>query len=171
MTCRIREFLVIALLLTGAPALAQSAQIREITATGVGVLALENTKQIKDAAISTGARTDSQNPELLTATTTVTGSTDLNFGMIFVASGTPKNGIAAIRVKWLYPAPGMINPGTGVAKMLDEYPTTIKLGEPTHLGWEVRRDWQIVSGIWTLQIWTANGQRMLASQDFTMVKP
>ena len=171
MTCRIRGFLVVALLLTGAPALAQSARISKITATGVGVLALENTKQIKDAAISTGARTDSQNPELLTATTTVTGSTDLNFGMIFVATGTPKNGIAAIRVKWLYPEPGMINPGTGVAKKLDEYPATIKLGEPTHLGWEVRRDWQIVPGIWTLQIWTANGERMLASQDFTMVKP
>ena len=68
MTCRIRGFLVVALLLIGTPALAQSARISEITATGVGVLALENTKQIKDAAISTGARTDSQNPELLTAT-------------------------------------------------------------------------------------------------------
>ena len=57
MTCRIREFLVIALLLTGAPALAQSAQIREITATGVGVLALENTKQIKDPGLSLGSLT------------------------------------------------------------------------------------------------------------------
>jgi hypothetical protein len=171
MACRIRGFLVAALLLIGPPALAQSAKISDITATGVGILALENTKQIKDAAISTGARTDSQNPELLTATTTVTGSTDLNFGMIFVATGKPKDGIARIRVKWLYPAPGMINPATGAAKELDEYPTAIKLGTPTHLGWEVRKDWQIVPGTWTLQIWTANGDRMLASQDFTMVKP
>jgi hypothetical protein len=171
MACRIRGFLVAALLLVGPPALAQSAQITDITATGVGILALENTKQIKDAAISTGRRTDSQNPALLTATTTVTGGTDLNFGMIFVATGKPQDGIAGIRVKWLYPAPGMINPATGVAKMLDEYPTAIKLGTATHLGWELRRDWQIVPGTWTLQIWTANGDRMLASQDFTMVKP
>jgi hypothetical protein len=141
-----RGFLIVALMLIGTPAFAQSAQITKINVIGAGVIGLENSKTIKDASLSTGSRTESKDPKLLTATTTITGSTDLNFGIIFVPTGKPQDGIAAVRIKWLYPAPGMINPDTGAAKDCDEYRTTVKLGAATHLAWEVRREWQIVPG-------------------------
>ena len=83
------------LMLIGAPAFAQSAKISRIDIDGVGVLRLETTKTIKDSDISTGGRMVTKNAKVIQATTTVTGSTDLNFGMIFVPKGSPKGGVAA----------------------------------------------------------------------------
>ncbi|HXW26196.1 MAG TPA: DUF3859 domain-containing protein [Xanthobacteraceae bacterium] len=149
-------------------AAAPAQEIASVSVNQVGIFTVRKTKTIKDPSISTGQRAEAENYDLVQTATTIAGKPGMHFGVGLVAFGTPKGGSAPIMVKWLYPAPGLVNPATRLTKMSDQYTTTLTLGAQWHFAWELGMDWQIVPGTWTFQLWTPNGERLLASQDFTM---
>ncbi|HXW26197.1 MAG TPA: DUF3859 domain-containing protein [Xanthobacteraceae bacterium] len=171
MDAHVKRFICCVPMVFSVLAAAYAQEIDTVAVNQVGIFTVGKTKTIKDPNISTGERAEAEDYELVRTTTTIAGKPGIKFGVGLMAFGTPKGGSAPVVVKWLYPAPGLVNPDTRLTKMSDQYTTTLTLGAQWHFYWALGSDWQIVPGTWTFQLWTPRGERLLASQDFTMTGP
>jgi hypothetical protein len=66
----------------------------------------------------------------------------------------------------LFPDPGLYDPATGRRFTRAGYDRTDAIGPGGYLSYSFDHDWEMVPGVWTLQIW--NQGRMLAEQTFTV---
>jgi len=91
------------------------------------------------------------------------------FGIEFQIAGAPAGGNVTLHLAVIFPPVGIHNPNTGVtlheAKVA--FPN-MKIGALSLLGYGFDNEWEIVPGLWTLQVWYQD--QMLAAQSFTIAK-
>jgi hypothetical protein len=93
----------------------------------------------------------------------------VEFGFRYRIVGTPHSWPVTLNFVTLIPAPGIRNPTTGNTITRGEYSGQAVLGAEAGRYYGFDHEWEIVPGSWTLEIW--QGDRKLASQSFTVVKP
>ena len=161
--------LIALILLAAGPSLAQAQTVAGIDILDTGVVSLKDPKTIKDTSISTGTRTQSD-ATITRSTTTIEVAPDVVFGAKVRVRGQPNGTIARYRVVWKYPEPGLRNPNTGTTKLSDEFMDGQRLGSvKCCYCWKLGEEWTLVPGRWVVEFW--DGERLLASQAFTLVKP
>jgi hypothetical protein len=101
------------------------------------------------------------------STTTVPAQLGSQFGVRYrlVGSGTDN---VKLKVVWRIPSPGLHNPETGKTVTEDVSFWDRKIGSTNYNAYSFAHDWEIVSGIWTLEIW--DGDRKMMSQGFLIKK-
>lgn len=66
------------------------------------------------------------------------------------------------------PSPGVLNPETGKTVTEDVSFWDRRIGSTNYNAYGFAHDWEIVPGIWTLEIW--DGDRKMTSQGFLIKK-
>ena len=162
-----RILLVALLLVVGVPAAQAQVRVEGVQVLRAGIYKMGKYKEIDNPDISTGHRYEA--PATLTRRTTIIpAKVGTSFGVDIVIRGKPRGKLVPFRIVWRYPAPGLRNPKTGVAKLIDDYIDQKYLGEKTKFYWALGEEWTAVPGRWTFEIWYEG--RKLATQDFTLVK-
>jgi hypothetical protein len=163
--------LVICLLAAAASAAAQTPTVTAVTITAAGTYTAETT--------STPARSGQQSPTGTVGTDVnwqfksdspdVFGEVGTEFGIEFRIDGAPSGEAVTLYLAITFPPQGIRNPNTGevmhTAKIA--FPN-MKIGDLSILGYGFDSAWEIVPGVWSLQIWYQN--RMLAEKSFTVSK-
>ena len=134
-----------------------------------GIYEIEVGSPIPDRAISTGNRVEARAYKNVKVTTQVEAKTPTVIGVELTIVGAPRRAKVPLKMVWRYPAPGLVNPDSQVAKTSDEYPDTQLVGVTFPVFWGLTQDWHLVPGIWTLEVW--HGERKLVAQEFQVVKP
>lgn len=88
------------------------------------------------------------------------------FGVEWRAIGRPLDGTATVKVRWIYPEPGMRHPVTRSLRASDEYDFDVGIGAQTVTYLELHSGYMVIPGKWVLEI----GQRgqTLLRQEFKM---
>jgi hypothetical protein len=166
--------LIVALCLLAAAAgdaVAQTPTVTGLTITNAGTYTAETT--------SAPARSGQQSPtgtvgtdvnwQFMSDSPDVLGEVGTEFGIEFRIDGTPSGEGVTLYLAIAFPPQGIRNPNTGnlmyTAKVA--FPN-MRIGELSILGYGLDNAWEIVPGVWTLQIWYQN--RMLAERSFTVGK-
>jgi Domain of unknown function (DUF3859) len=132
-----------------------------------GLYEMGKYKKIDNPDISTGHRYEAP-ATLVRRTTIIPAKEGIAFGSDIMIRGAPKGKVVPFRIVWRYPHPGLINPDTGKAKLVDDFVDTKALGHETSFYWSLGEAWTAVPGKWTFEIWYEG--RMLATQSYTLVK-
>lgn len=160
------RILLACLILLGGLATAQAQlHIQNAQVLRMGTYKIGKVKTIKDRSISTGSRTEAT-PIIQQLTTVIPVKLDTVFGLDVLVRGRPRGRVIPVRVVWHYPAPGIRNPTTGVAKRTDEYPTTLTLNNKATFYWSLSEKYTLVPGTWTFELW--HGDRLLINQAFDL---
>lgn len=98
----------------------------------------------------------------------VPGKLGTIFGIEWRPLGKTGSGSASLKIRWLYPPPGLQHPITRARRSMDEfdYPVTPGGREVTVI--ELNSDAMILPGKWSVEI--ADAERVLARQEFTVEK-
>lgn len=166
----LRYIAVLLLFVLGIPAGAHAQRIDGIEILSYGIMSADKQKLEKDANISSGQRVNYDEVKIIRRTSTITlhnNEDDLIFGAHMRLQGSPSDRAMTVRIVWLYPRPGLVNPATGIAKFKDEYNDTWRIGRTRNYFWTIGSAWTKVPGTWTLQIW--HDKRLLAEQAFQLV--
>ncbi len=164
-----RSGLVVCLLLIGAlQAPAAEPRVARAEITQVGLYGYKVTAQKTETGTAMGY-VQTGTYEFHTKTTTVPARLGAHFGFEYVLVGSPKGAKVNVRKVVIFPQGGVTNPKTGKTVARDEYEETIAIGARNLRGYSLDEDWEVVPGTWTLQVWV--GDRKLAEQSFTLVKP
>jgi hypothetical protein len=133
-----------------------------------GIYKIEKLDTHKDRSISTGQRTTATKITFSRGTDRIRAADGVVFGLDVYIHGTPSGRKAPMRIVWRYPEPGLRNPNTGKVKFRDEYTDERTLDAESTFYWSLGDPWTQVPGVWVFELWYGN--RMLASQSFTLVK-
>jgi len=176
----VRAILAIGLLMTFVSGVhAQAIQRIDITEYGIYKTQAESFSAAPGTA--TGKVEEVSDIQLIEATTTVPARAGVEFGFRYKIVGQPnaaaqsgatiaRQGAATVNLKNVthIPAPGMRNPQTQNVTMTSVFYQDVKIGaEPVRL-FRFTEPWEVVPGIWTLEIW--DGDRKLVSQSFLVKK-
>ena len=102
-------------------------------------------------------------------TTRVPARLGTRFGIRFVVVGSPAGQKVTLLQGWKLPPAGLRNPKTGVLYFEEGSPTVKTIGEPTMRGYSFDEPWELVTGDWTMELWSGN--RKLLSKTFTVYAP
>jgi hypothetical protein len=152
-------------------AVAQTPTVTGVTITNVGTYTAESK--------SAPARSGQQSPTSTVGTVRdwrftsdshdVLGKVGTQFGVEFRLDGAPRGEDVTLYLALIFPPEGIRNPNTGEvmhsAKIA--FPNT-KIGARCIVGYGFDNEWEIVPGLWTMQIWYRD--EMLAGQSFTVGK-
>jgi hypothetical protein len=72
-----------------------------------------------------------------------------------------------IRKSIVYPSPGVKAPNAPRPLLRSDDPIAPTIGETIYSGFEFDDPWELVPGIWTIQLW--QGTRLLTEQRFNVV--
>lgn len=102
-------------------------------------------------------------PQFTRATTTVPAAVGALFGVEWRTFGAPVDATATLKLRWLYPDPGLRHPVTRTYRKSDEFEYAVAVGgrEITYL--ELSTTDMIVPGKWVLEIGAA-GQPLLRQE-------
>lgn len=165
-----RWTLAAALVVAGVSAApAQAPKVDRIDVLRPGIYQIEVRGAIEDKSVTTGNRVEAKAYKNLKVTTLIPAKLDTVIGLELVIVGAPRRAKVPLKMVWRYPEPGLLNPQTGLAKTSDEYSNTQQVGEPFPVFWGLMQEWELVPGVWTLEVW--HGNRKLAAQEFNIVKP
>lgn len=161
-----KELALFALVATTSAASAQSVRIdrAEILQNGI-MRQTSEVKTIQSKDLSTGRRSTAET-EIVETTTTIPARVGVLFGSDVRLHGRQRGKQANLRVVWRYPQPGIKNPQTGIAKLVDEYVDKRETGTTTYF-WSLGDAYTLVTGTWTLELW--QDDRRLARQEFELV--
>src|SRR5215472_7519971 len=148
-----------------ASALAQTPTIERADITQYGVYLGRVTETRKSSGTPTGT-IDGVVWQFISETTVVPASRGVRFGFEYRLVGTPPGASLPIHSVTLFPAEGLRNARTGRAYDHSEYVYEAKIGEPILMGYSLDETWEVVPGLWVLQIW--NGEQKLAEMKFTL---
>ena len=156
------------LLFVSSGAYAQTAQIDRIDIVEYGIYTANIAGQ--QAAPNTAAGTVTTLNDIQHAATTqaIPAQQGVRFGFRFVVVGAPAGTVVPLHMVTIFPPPGLTNPATQQPKAQSEYDTTAPIGQTWFKGYTLTNDWEVMPGIWTMQIWY-QGHKM-AEQQFTVVK-
>jgi hypothetical protein len=160
--------LVLALmLLTGTVATAQTVQIDRIDVTEYGLYTATVVAPLPGA---TGIIDHTVTDERLAASTrNVPMQHGVHFGFRYVVVGAPAGTSVPLRMVTIYPPPGISIPGTAAPLLRHEYMTNAPIGGLNYHDYSLDDAWELVPGVWTMEIWY--GDRKLAGQSFTLAAP
>ena len=103
-------------------------------------------------------------PQLTATTHTVPLRPGVMFGFQYRVAGAPTGGLVTIKEVVLFPPAGLRLPGKPPIP-LESDEATVKIGDTLPLTWKFDNPWELVPGLWTLQVWS--GDRKLVEQSFT----
>ena len=106
---------------------------------------------------------------LVAPTTRVDAKIGVHFGMRYRVVGRPSGVSVKLTSITQYPAPGLKNPSAGNVQARGEHSLFATIAQINYRGYVFERDWELVPGKWTIELW--DGNRKLASQAFDVVKP
>jgi len=111
------------------------------------------TNQLADVALMSEAPAD-------------TARVGIGFGVRFRSAGEPRGAQATLRSVWKIPEPGIRNPenGTTYRESVTEFTTAV--GGVHWRGYGFDKAWEVVPGVWTIEIW--QGDRKLLEHSFTV---
>ncbi len=154
------------LLLASTDSIAQTLQIERIDVVEYGLYT--NTTTGQETASGTAAGTISYLTDIQHAATTrtVPAQQGVEFGYRYIVVGAPLGADVQLRFVTIFPTPGLQNPATQQLMTQEEHNFVDTIGETEYDGYGLDYDWEVVPGIWTLQIWYQG--RKLAEQQFTV---
>jgi hypothetical protein len=176
----VRAILAIGLFMTFLSGVhAQAVQRVDITEYGIYKTEAESFSAAPGTA--TGKVEEVSDIQLIEATTTVPARVGVEFGFRYKIVGQPNpaaqtgatiagQAAATVNLKNIthIPAPGMRNPQTKNVTMTSVFSQDVKIGAEQVRLYRFIDPWEVVPGIWTLEIW--DGDRKLASQSFLVKK-
>jgi hypothetical protein len=156
------------LLLASVDAYAQTPQVTRIDVTEYGIYT--STIQSTQAApgTATGALNHVTNFRLAVTTRTVPAQQGAQFGFRFNVVGPPSGMVVPLHSVTILPPPGLRNPATGQVKTQSDYDANTTVGADNYRSYTLTHDWEVVPGIWTMQIWYQG--RKLVEQSFNVVR-
>jgi hypothetical protein len=157
---------VLALMLAAANAWADAPQVGSVALTNYGIYTGDVARNIADATMPTGYRTDAANIHFTETTDTVVGRVGEAVGVEWRVDGAPQG--APLQVEWVIrvPDPGMRSP-QGETTHIAKVPAGEIIGKDFAEGYRFDNAWEIVPGVWTFELWY--GDRKLASKSLTVV--
>ncbi len=95
---------------------------------------------------------------------TLLASLGKTFGVRYVVSGSPEFKPIAIKIKYLYPSPGLLDPAQDTAVLSTAYSQIRLIGDTSYTCFTFDHDWEMVPGSWRIQI--LDGDALLAEKTF-----
>jgi hypothetical protein len=162
------RIIFIAFVLLSSFGAADAQVLKRIDITEYGLYTSKTDRSIAAPGTALGTESLVSDIRHLESTTTVPGRIDVQFGIRYRLVGSDG---ASIRLKkvWIIPAPGLHNPDTGNTTMTEVVYLDRKIGAVHFAGFTFEHSWEIVPGVWTLELW--EGDRKLASQGFLIARP
>jgi len=148
------------------PAFAETVDRIDIVTRGIYAIAIKET--VAAPGTAAGANHRLEKPTLTESTQTIPARVGLWFGFEFRIVGLPADGSAILKRTTIYPDGGVRNPATGKAVTRDEVTDTYKADGVPFVGFRFDHDWEMVPGIWTIEV--SQDGKTLASQSFTVTK-
>jgi hypothetical protein len=134
-----------------------------------GIYCYDSAERQADASTPSGFRlTNITQPRLLTRATTIKAELGRSFGIAYRLKRPGANAIP-YRVHWQFPADGLTNPRTKVTHHTFERELGPSQAKTRGLGWSFTEPWELVPGIWQVQILC--GDQVLLAQSFEVVLP
>jgi hypothetical protein len=172
---------------------ARAQVIQSIEITEYGIYATDTANSSAAPGTASGKIDQVSNIKLVQSTTTVPARLGIEFGFRYkiigqpAAAPTPQAATtilgmqfgtqqpaaqpsAGVNLKYVthIPKPGMRNPETGNVTLTNVFYQDHKPGEELYRLYRLTERWEIVPGVWTLEVW--DGERKLLSQDFLVKK-
>lgn len=181
-----------ALMLCASLEVAHAQGVQSIEITEYGIYTTEAATSTAAPGTASGKIDQVANIKLVLSTTTVSARVGVEFGFRYKIIGQPaaappqqagatilgmqfgtqpaSQPSAAVNLKYVthIPKPGMRNPETGNVTLTNVFYQEHKIGEELYRLYRLTERWEIVPGVWTLEIW--DGERKLLSQDFLVKK-
>jgi hypothetical protein len=153
-------------LFVGYPAIAQ-VQLTNVEVLDYGIYTVDVKSSRRD---SQGMNENlSTNVRLAKATTTVPAERGVEFGMRYKIDGTPIGNVVSLSELTIFPSPGLHPPTGSQAIHASRTTTNPKIGEVSYTGYRLDDPWELLSGVWVIQLWYGN--RKVAQQNFTVTLP
>jgi hypothetical protein len=133
---------------------AHAQTVERIDITEYGIYTTDTAATTAAPGTATGKIDQVSNIKLVQSTTTIPARQGIEFGFRYKIIHIPK--------------PGMRNPETGNVTLTNVFYQEHKVGEELYRLYRLIDRWEIVPGVWTLEIW--DGERKLLSQDFLLKK-
>ena len=156
------------LLLASSAAYAQAPRIDRIDVGEFGIFTADTTGQVSAPGSVTGTRNVVTDIRLAETTRTIPAQLGVRFGFRYTVVGAPAGTIVPLQIVAVYPNPGVIDPATQQRAAESRWDAAVAIGTMTYSGYKFDNSWEIVPGVWTLQVWYQG--RKLAEQSFTVVK-
>ncbi|HXX04695.1 MAG TPA: DUF3859 domain-containing protein [Xanthobacteraceae bacterium] len=147
---------------------ARAQVLQRIDITEYGVYTMETEKTAAAPGTASGTIEEVSGVDLVEATTVVPAQLGTAFGFRYKLIGQPKATVSLKNVTHI-PAPGMRNPQTGNVTLTDVFFQERKIVSEYYRLFRFTEPWEIVPGLWTLEIW--DGDRQLVSQGFLVQEP
>jgi Domain of unknown function (DUF3859) len=165
-----RTILAYVLLLAGIGLVhAQGSKIDRIDIVGSGIFKTgKATETITEKDTPGGILRMVSSRDLVTETTTIQPYIGLEFGFEFQVFGKPEGQTVRLRSITLHPLPGLRNPNNGQLMTRGEVNLTAQIGAISYRGYKFDHEWEMVPGMWTLELW--DGPRKLVSQSYHVVQ-
>lgn len=162
---------LLATLLTGICCAAQAQPIAveqvDVLASGIYELDIVRRERKDDAAFAT--TNTIARARLVRRTSTVPLRRCVSFGFEYVIRGGPSGAQVPMRMITRFPSPGPRNPQTAMSVQATETLVVRSIGRLHTRAYTLEQDWELVPGVWTLEIWS--GDRKLAALSFELQPP
>jgi hypothetical protein len=160
-----RKLLAVFALLLIAATGARAQDVR-IEVTEFGIYAVERAPQGRNSA-GIGQSTVS-NPRLAVSTHNIPAQLGVTFGFRYKVVGSSAGEEIELTKVTTFPSPGLRPPGAGAPIPKTERTLLNKIGETRFTSYVLSDDYEVVPGVWTIELWS--GGRRLASESFTVMK-
>ncbi len=169
MRSNIASLIVIATALSavclGLPAVAETARLDRIEIVDAGFYSARKTGETKVApGAVAGTDTILSDVKFLDDAPERSARIGSQFGVRFRSVGRPQDAEVTLRSVWKFPPPGITNPKTGNTFRESVVNFPHRIGTTHVRGYSLDESWEIVRGVWTLQIW--QGDRKLFERNF-----
>ena len=145
---------------------AHAQDISRIEVTEFGIYAVDVSTQGSNSA-GIGQSTVS-NPRLAVSTHTVPAQRGVTFGFKYRVIGSSAGNEVELTKITTFPPPGLRPPGASGPVTKTERTLRNKVGETRFTSYVLSNDYEVVPGVWTIELWA--GGRRLASESFTLTK-
>jgi hypothetical protein len=151
-------------------AAAQAQQVQRIEIRDVGIYDVENRGTVDAPGVPiVHHRNISGETKLVRRSNIVPATIGTHFGFRYSIVGNPNGAAVNLRMVGQYPSGGAHDQTTGQTLKGWEFVSPAILGAESYYDYALEQDWELIPGNWTLEIW--QGNRKLAEQSFTVVKP
>ena len=163
-------FALLLLVAAAGDAYAQSSSnVQRVEIVEAGIYRAETSGTEQAPGTATRQRNILSETRLLVPTTQVEAKLGVHFGMRYRVVGTPNLATVKLVSVTQYPVPGLRNPKNDKPQTRGEHSLLATIGQINYRGYVFEHDWEMIAGTWTFELW--DGQRKLASQNFTVTKP
>jgi hypothetical protein len=165
---RVFTLSLLLLLVLAAPPEARAQQVDRVEIVEWGIFRHNDGEVVKQPLSPLGTMTHVLNERLQHVTTTIPALAGMTFGIRYKVVGPVVGANVTLKQITRFPKQGVTNPETGKTFSYSEYHTSAVVGAVTYRGYTFDRDWEVVPGRWTLEIW--HDGRKLAEKTFMVTR-